>query len=190
MESEKDNTQFFKQRRNLLIISLVLFIISFAEINFQNLSFGGAKVQIGNPIVIYILIYIVFIYMFIRYIHYYGELDYWSTKYYDYTTWEMAKKQPSSFFSYLFSNIWAIFIFILNIIFKKDFIENFFPILLAIFVAITSYYSPFIQNQKNNIYSEISNFANVIQTNIQKDIPIKLFDVNDTDDNKNLERNI
>ena len=163
---------FIRQRRNLLLTSAIVFLINFAAIEIdKQIIFFGTKLTINNPIVIYISIWIILFYFLIRYIQYYNELDP-NDKDYDLSYYPWNNYNP--FYSntiisfiwitikYIVSNILGLLPFLLSSMFRKNFTETFFPIVFALFVIITSFYSPHLQNKQNVAIEKVKEFTSVI----------------------------
>ena len=66
---------FIRQRRNLLIISLVLLFAETAELKLQKLNVFGTELAIGNPVIVNFALWTVFVYWFWRYYVYFHDLD-------------------------------------------------------------------------------------------------------------------
>lgn len=66
---------FIRQRRNLLLTSIVLFLINFAGIEIPNkLVIATTEYKITDPIIIYMFIWLMLFYFLWRYLQYYNEL--------------------------------------------------------------------------------------------------------------------
>ncbi len=84
------NEGFIRQRRNLMISSIGLFLVSIGGITLdKKISIMGAELQIANSLILYISIWGMYLYFFVRYFQYYLEVDdnlkdYWIKDYIDY----------------------------------------------------------------------------------------------------------
>lgn len=65
-----------RQRRNLIIISGVLVMLKFGKVEITKLSVASIEFNFGNPEAMYIALWAMYIYFFIRYIQYVVE-DSW-----------------------------------------------------------------------------------------------------------------
>jgi len=75
----EDNTLFLKegfvrQRRNLMIMSVLIIIQETAGLKYEVLSVLGNEVTVEHSVFIVILTYIMFVYWWIRYFQYMGDL--------------------------------------------------------------------------------------------------------------------
>ncbi len=61
---------FLRQRRNLILISLVLPLFIFGEANLERLNIFGSTMAVNNPSAIYVVIITIFVYFFFRYWQY------------------------------------------------------------------------------------------------------------------------
>lgn len=59
-----------RQRRNLIIISGVLFMLKFGEVKINKLSVASIDFTFNNPNAIYVALWLMFVYFFIRYFQY------------------------------------------------------------------------------------------------------------------------
>ena len=173
-------------------MSIAIFIISFAGIDLgQELKFFGFEISINNSIVLYISIWIMLIYFLIRYISYFSDLD---PKFKDYSfpnypfNGYHEKYYEKKLFSlnniFKFSVSLAVFLthflidsllFILFIVFKKNFLETLFPIIFAFFVILTSYNSPFVNSKKEDAFNTIRLFNSAIYDRTIREV-ILMFD--------------
>jgi len=65
-----------RQRRNIVSISCVLLVYDFADIKIKQVGFMGTAVEIGNPAALSIMVWVVWLYFFVRYYQYWaGEKD-------------------------------------------------------------------------------------------------------------------
>lgn len=172
------NEAFVRQRRNLLISSIIIFLISFAGIELDKITLLGSEFKISDPIMIYIFLWLMQIYFFLRYIPFYVELDenhkdYGFYKYPWGGFYEVYFEKNVSIKSviiiiwltlvFLFQNIIGIFGFLFHTIFYKNFTENIFPILFAIFVFTSSFYAPFTKEKLPLAHDKINQLNNVIK---------------------------
>ncbi len=194
---------FIRQRRNLLLSSIILFLISYAGITIENnLILFGNKFIIQDPIVIYITIWVMIFYFLIRYISYYNELNN-DLKEYDFPNYPWHGNQESYFerkilsihnFFQLFQLILLFFIhnsiqtinFLLQSISQKNFFETLFPILFAILIILLSYNAPFTIEKKQEAFNKISFFGNSIY---EKSIGFVINDINDRIHNYKIDIN-
>ena len=65
---------FIRQRRNLLIISLVLLFAETAELKLQKLNVFGTELTIGNPVIVNFALWAAFVYWLWRYYVYFHDL--------------------------------------------------------------------------------------------------------------------
>lgn len=163
---------FVRQRRNLLLISIAVFLISYAGIEISNeVVLLGVKFEIKNPIVIYITIWIMFFYFFIRYIQYFIDLDS-EDKDYDFPShaWGSSSEYTSCNFRgrlsitliFIKENIIGLLSFIISTIINKKISETLLPI---IFSAIIMYISLQSEFTKSN-YADVNAFKEVIYKEI------------------------
>jgi len=166
------NEAFIRQRRNLLLTSIIVFLINFAGIEIgEQTTIFGTRFTVNNPIVIYISSWIILFYFLLRYIQYYNELDFDDKDYelyhYPWNDYLSSNlKKPIALIwttiKYIFENIVGLFPFFWSSIFRKNFTETFFPILFAIFVILTSFYSPHSQEKKALAIEKTKEFTNII----------------------------
>jgi len=169
------NTYDLIKRRNLLIISIILFLISFSEVELgNNVSFSfGIKISIKDPIVIYIIIWAMYIYFFIRFFQCLLDEENDNAKHarelvnlvvppfyvHDSNlTYNTYIRKIRIVFIFIFTYIERLIIFIVRTLFGKSFLEYIFPLLFALFVGISSYYSPFMKTKKEYTHKLISEF--------------------------------
>jgi len=149
-----------RQRRNLMVVSIALFFIFVGGISIDHeITILGAKLRIANPLVLYVTLWIMYIYFFLRYIQYYfdidkDEKDYWFEWYP--ASFSFNRHELFSWWNffidlleYIFNNFMVIAIFIFNIVVNKNFSDNFFPIVFAILIGWTSYNSSFTNEHKD-----------------------------------------
>jgi hypothetical protein len=178
---------FIRQRRNLLVTSTIVFLINFAGIEIgKQITLFGTKFTINNPIVIYISIWIILFYFLIRYIQYYNELDsddkdyelsYYSWNSYDPVYFNKTISIIWTTIKYIFSNLFGLLPFLWSSIFHKNFTETFFPIAFALFVIITSFYAPHLQNKQNVALGKIKEFTDAISDKTYGQIVIYYNDI-------------
>lgn len=170
------NTYFLTKRRNLLLSSILLFLVSFSGIEFgQNISFPSIKFSIKEPMVMYIILWMIFIYFFIRFGHcIWGPenkdadnakglfslfvpptYELYGTSHYD------NGKLSVLWRIIVFSTVYLsqFIIFFMRSIFEKDFFEYIFPLLFALFIGIFSWNSAFIESKKPETFELINNFG-------------------------------
>ncbi|MCK9336317.1 MAG: hypothetical protein M0P43_00670 [Arcobacteraceae bacterium] len=172
------NESFIRQRRNLLVTGIILFLISFAGIEIgENIEVFGNKFTIIDPIVIYICVWLMLCYFLVRYIPYFFDLE---AEHRDYGLslypWGGFGKfhidRPISIFTiialvwttitFLFQNILGIVSFLFQSIFHKNFTETLFPLLFTLFVILTSYNAPLMEENKALAFSKINKFVDEI----------------------------
>ena len=68
-------SSFIRQRRSLIIISLLLLFAEISGITIRKINVLGNEVQIDNPSLVYVALWIAWIYWFIRYYQYFRDLD-------------------------------------------------------------------------------------------------------------------
>ena len=66
---------FLRQRRNLMVMNLVLILYYTADLEFTRFNLLGNEITIGNPLAAPVILWIILIYWFIRYFQYFLELD-------------------------------------------------------------------------------------------------------------------
>ena len=163
---------FIRQRRNLLLTSIIVFLINFAGIEIaEQVTIFSTKFTVNNPIVIYISSWIILFYFLLRYIQYYNELNYddkdYELYYYPWNDYMSSNSiKPIAFIlttiKYIFENIFRLLAFFWSSIFHKNFTETLFPIVFAIFVILTSFYSPHLQEKKALAIEKTKEFTNII----------------------------
>ena len=163
---------FIRQRRNLLITSIIVFLISFAGIEIDNnLVLFGTKFKINDPLIIYISIWIMLFYFLLRYFQYYIELD---EEYREYNfpsyPWKGFRDEHQYnilniiwlTIVFVFMNIVGTFVFIMNSIIHKNFTETLLPLLFAIFVILISFQTPLVQKKYDEATAKIHVFKEKI----------------------------
>ena len=168
---------FIRQRRNLLVTSLIVFLISYSGIELSNqVIIFGTKFNIQNPLVIYFTIWMMLFYFLLRYIQYFNELNSEDSFYYQ----PFSKNDKESYFTlffncieYIFSNSFLMLRNIKKILLEKDFSERVFPIIFAIIIIIISFNSEFTQKKyikvieiKKKIYKNINIYVDYQIKNI------------------------
>ena len=169
---------FIRQRRNLLVTGIILFLISFAGIEIdENLAIFGNKFTIIDPIVIYICVWLMLFYFLLRYIPYFFDLEAEHRDYgFSLYPWggfgDFHINRPISIFTiitlvwttidFILQNILGIVSSIFHSIFHKNFTETLFPILFTLFVILTSYNAPLMEEKKVLAFSKINKFSDEI----------------------------
>lgn len=154
------NEGFIRQRRNLMISSIGLFLVSIGGITLdKKMSLMGAELHIANSLILYISLWGMYIYFFVRYFQYYLEIDdnlkdYWIKDHVDGSN--IITNERFSLFGgianligYLFHKVLKVLSFLFHVIFKKNFSDYFFPIVFAAFVGWSSYNSSFTNQNKD-----------------------------------------
>ena len=62
-----------RQRRSIIITSLILCLMKYGGIIIQKTTILGSEIKFGNPEVIYLLLWIMWLYFFIRYYQYFMQ---------------------------------------------------------------------------------------------------------------------
>lgn len=62
-----------RQRRNLVSISSVLIVYDFAEIKIRQVGWMGTSIEVGNPAALSIIVWVVWLYFFLRYYQYWSS---------------------------------------------------------------------------------------------------------------------
>ncbi len=166
---------FIRQRRNLLLTSIVLFLINFAGIEIPNkLTIATNQYDISDPIIIYMFIWTILFYFLWRYMQFFFNL---SQNHVDYgfLNYSINHQEDDLFFNFkdinvyiFFVMIWRLIKFLINIfsklfsiaisiIFHKNVTETLLPIVFAIFVIISSYNSTYYKNNRTRNNKEIRN---------------------------------
>jgi len=162
------------KRRNLLITSLLLFLISFSGIELgHDLSISSIKFSIKETTVIYMMLWGMYGYFFIRFFHCLIDeenkdandardlLSLFSPPLYELTSYNSFGGYMSKiwhFFTFMLRYIEQLVFFTMKSLFGKSFLEYLFPILFALFVGTASYYSPFMESKKEATTKLIDNF--------------------------------
>jgi len=168
------DTYTLTKRRNLLITSLLLFLISFSGIELgHDLSISSIKFSIKETTVIYMMLWGMYGYFFIRFFHCLIDTDnkdandardllalfnppLYELKSYDNFGGYMNKVWH--FIIFIFQYLAQLIFFAGKSLFEKSFLEYLFPILFALFIGIASYYSPFMESKKEAAAKLIDNF--------------------------------
>lgn len=171
---------FIRQRRNLLITSIIVFLISFAGIKIeekQTLTLLGTKFYVSEPITIYICIWFMLYYFLWRYWTYFLELDSEHREYgFSIYPWGGFREiYYEKYFSigtifsviretivFTFHNLIGVLAFLMKSLFHKNFSETLLPLLFAIFVVISSFYSPFIEKKQELAVEKIYAFTDAV----------------------------
>ena len=163
------------KRRNLLITSIILFLVSFSEMELgNNISLtSGIKITIKDPIVIYIIIWGMYAYFFIRFFQCLIDrenkiandarelLALFNPPLYElnsYDNFNGYTRKIRRLFIFFFVYIERLIILVIRSLFGKSFFEYLFPIIFALFVGVASCNSPFMKTKKADIYKLISDF--------------------------------
>ena len=194
---------FIRQRRNLLLTSIVLFLINFAGIEIPNkLIIATNEYKIKDPIIIYMFIWTMLFYFLWRYFQYYNEL---LTKHkeYDFFIYPISSLPEELYFDfkninlfYVISFFWSIIkiLFIsfsnflssiISSIFNKNITETLLPFIFAISVILSSTQTPYYKNKEVEISKKLELFGNKIwnepilkiKLEINNYFTIKIFDI-------------
>jgi len=154
---EEVSEAFFRQRRNLMIISIIILLISLSGISInENMRIGGVSFSIKNPSMVYLLILSMYFYFFWRYLTYYFEeavsVGFFEIFRYEYWIVTGIKKTILNVIMAIFSIIVGLFSFALQSLTFSKFSTYVFPILFAIFALIIAYSSPFANSKKIKLY--------------------------------------
>jgi hypothetical protein len=171
------NELFLKARRNLMIISFIILFISFAGIELKNnITILGTKFNINDPIVVYIIIWLMMPYFYIRYFQEYVNLSYDNK-----LNWEISNYWNSNekSFSIDFSLIGIVFLiwntikyslnvllnlieFIFDSIINRNFLYSFSPFIFALTIYILSFNSPFAKTKYPLVIKKAHSFNNAL----------------------------
>lgn len=69
----KMDSGLLRQRRNLIAISSVLIIYDFAAIKINQIGWMGTSIEVGNPVALSVIIWMVWFYFLVRYYQYWSE---------------------------------------------------------------------------------------------------------------------
>lgn len=205
---------FIRQRRNLLLTSIVLFLINFAGIEIPNkLIIATNEYKIADPIIIYMFIWTMLFYFLWRYFQYYNEL---LTKHkeYNFFIYPISSLHEELYFDFKNINIFYVISFfwsiikilvvsfsnfissIISSIFNKNITETLLPFIFAIFVILASIQTPYYKNKEVEISKKLEFIENKIwnepilkiKYEINNYFSIKIFDIESSQkiDNYNL----
>ena len=168
------NPYVLTKRRNLLITSLLLFLISYSGIELEHeLSIASMKFAIQNTLVVYIMLWGIYTYFLIRFTHCLLDTE---NKDADEARelstllnppWYKLRLHKDSnsyigkiwyFLTFLATYVIQLFIFIGKSIFEKSFFDYLFPIIFTSLVGVASFYSPFMENKKGAASKLIGDF--------------------------------
>lgn len=65
---------FIRQRRNLILVSLVVLFLEFAGVELKELNLFGNKLELKNPFIVNVSFWIALAYWFLRYLQHYNDL--------------------------------------------------------------------------------------------------------------------
>jgi hypothetical protein len=71
---DETNNGFIRQRRNLILICLILGFVEFAEVKFEKLNLLGNERTISNPRIVSISLWVAFFYWLLRYFQYFNAI--------------------------------------------------------------------------------------------------------------------
>lgn len=194
---------FIRQRRNLLLTSIVLFLINFAGIEIPDkLIIATNEYKIEDPIIIYMFMWTMLFYFLWRYFQYYNEL---LTKHkeYNFFIYPISSLPEELYFDfkninlfYVISFFWSIIriLFIsfsnflssiISSIFNKNITETLLPFIFAIFVIFSSTQTPYYKNKEIEISKKLELVENKIwnepilkiKDEINNYFTIKIFDI-------------
>jgi hypothetical protein len=171
---------FIRQRRNLLLTSIVLFLINFAGIEIPNkLIIATNEYKIADPIIIYMFIWTMLFYFLWRYFQYYNELLI-KHKEYDFFIYPISSLHEELYFDFKNINIFYVILFFWSIlkilvvsfsnlissiilsIFNKNITETLLPFIFAIFVILASIQTPYYKNKEIEISKKLELVENKI----------------------------
>jgi len=169
------DTYILTKRRNLLLTSILLFLISFAGVDIQkDLSMTSLKLHIEDPIMIYMILWGLYFYFLIRFIQVLldsddeGASDARGLLSLLNPPWYLLKMDDHAIYTFgrlgrlIEFSVTTIFSFIMLIarsILEKDFFEYIFPILFAIIIGFLSYNSTFMEAKKIDFDKRIYNYT-------------------------------
>ena len=107
---------FIRQRRNLLLTSIVLFLINFAGIEIPNkLTIATNQYDISDPIIIYMFIWTILFYFLWRYMQFFFNL---SQNHVDYgfLNYSINHQEDDLFFNFKDINVYIFFVMIWRLI--------------------------------------------------------------------------
>ena len=168
------NTYTLTKRRNLLITSLLLFLISYSGIELgHNLSITSMKFTIQNTTVIYIMLWSIYAYFLIRFSHCLLDMEnkdadearelltFFNPPLHELKSYERFDGYLGKiwrFFTFFATYMLQLVVFMGRSIFGKSFFEYLFPIIFAILVGVASYYSPFMESKKEAANKLVNSF--------------------------------
>ncbi|MDN5107399.1 hypothetical protein PJV93_08505 [Aliarcobacter butzleri] len=171
---------FIRQRRNLLLTSIVLFLINFAGIEIPNkLVIATTEYKIADPIIIYMFIWLMLFYFLWRYFQYYNELLE-KHKEYNFFIYPISYLPEELYFGfkninlfYVISFFWSIIRILLvsfsnflssiiSSIFNKNITETLLPFILAGVVILSSFQSSYYKNKEPEILKKLKLVENKI----------------------------
>lgn len=173
-----------RQRRNLMIISMILLFVSFAGVSISHeISLLGMIFHIDKPIMVYLTIWIMFIYFFIRFFQYYLDIDdakkdYWfDNMFYPWGGFVQEHRASLNFWrilfnaiAFIFSNVLQIIQYFIHILFNKNFSDNFLPILFSLIVGVLSWNTEFTISKREILYKIYETEYNKISNEIKNKI--------------------
>lgn len=158
---------FNRQRRNLLLTSMVVLLVSFAGIEIDNqLILLGTKFKVTDPIIIYMFLWFMLAYFFIRYIQYFLDLSLehkaYAASIEQYNTYASDYKKRFSDYmrDFIDQSIYLVRLFLsflLHSIFRKNFSETLFPIIFAVLVTVLSFNTPFVKEKQGKAFEKLNN---------------------------------
>ena len=171
---------FIRQRRNLLLTSIVLFLINFAGIEIPDkLIIATNEYKIADPIIIYMFIWIMLFYFLWRYLQYYNELLL-KYKQYDFFIYPTHYLSEELYFDLKNINLLQVIAFLLTItkillissfnfmssiisnILNKNVTETLLPFVVAGLVIFSSFQSSYYKNKEPDIFKKLELVENKI----------------------------
>lgn len=168
---------FLRQRRNLMIVNIIVFLVCFASIEIgETVTFSGIIFKITNPSMIYFGLLCMYIYFFLRYIQIFFSIKEDITIDFGIPRWNKNYQEPILYgnkyyvcykiiwnsIRFLIELLFMISFMIFNILFfDKKFSEYFFPLLFSIIIGILSFNSDFFKIKKDEfdkVYMESINY--------------------------------
>lgn len=70
--SEAERKEFLRQRRNLLVISIIVFLVEAADVSLKGINLSGVQFNIGRPDIIYSSLWLALLYWLVRYYQYFN----------------------------------------------------------------------------------------------------------------------
>ncbi|WP_324172516.1 hypothetical protein [Sulfurimonas sp.] len=169
---EEVSEAFFRQRRNLMIISIIILLISLSGISInENMRIMGVPFSIKNPSMVYLFILSMYFYFFWRYLtHYFEEAV--SIGFFEiFSDEQVFVKDVKETILNVMSIIVQISFFVLKSFTFPKFSTYIFPILFAIFAFIIAYNSPFANSKKIKVYENYNLVVNILFTFENKVLP-------------------